>query len=256
MQLTACIEWLFADETDDLSERILKANDYGLKGVEFHLWRDKPIDKIASALRETGTTLTSFCVDPRRSIVNESELDEFLAAVKDSIAIAKKLNCKQLIIASGFMMEGISYEDHFDLALRALKPAAAMAEEAGITLLLEPLNDKVDHPGMYLCSVEVGLRLVEAVNSPGLKLIYDAYHSIVMGDNIETILTGRMQHVAHIQVADMPGRGSPGTGSVNWSNVINAIKKEGYDGWIGLEYKINDQSTRQSLDLTKKSLNI
>lgn len=256
MQLTACIEWLFADETDDIADRIRKAAAFGLTGVEFHLWRDKPIEAIAAALSETGVTLTSFCVDPRRSIVNDAELDEFLNAVKDSIDVAKKLQCRQLIIASGFMLDGVSYEDHFNLALRALKPAANMAAAAGITLLLEPLNDRVDHPGMYLCSVDVGLKLVESVNSPGLKLIYDAYHSIAMGDDIETILVGRMKHVAHIQIADMPGRGAPSTGSVNWAKVINAIQKEGYDSWIGLEYKLNDLSTRECITLTQQALNL
>jgi len=254
MKLTACIEWLFADETPNFAERIYQAKAAGVEGVEFHLWRDKPLNEIKQALTETGLTLTSFCVDPRRSIVDEQQLPEFLSAVSDSIAIAKQLNCKQLIIASGFALEGVSTAQHFDFALRALRPAAQLAEQAGVTLLLEPLNTKVDHPGMYLNSVSTGLDLVEAVNSKGLKLVYDAYHSIVMGDDITTILHGKMHLVAHIQVADMPGRGAPGTGEISWPQVKQMLAQQNYQGWLGLEYKLNHLSTAQSLQSVKVAL--
>ncbi|MBR9791488.1 MAG: TIM barrel protein [Gammaproteobacteria bacterium] len=256
MKLTACIEWLFEDETDNIAERIYKAKEAGLEGVEFHLWRDKPIAEIKQALEDTGITLTSFCVDPRRSIVDESQLAEFVSAVSESADIAQQLNCQQMIIASGFLLADTSPEQHFNFALRALKKAAEIGEQTGVTLLLEPINTKVDHPGMYLDSNKVGLDLVEAVNSPRLRLLYDAYHSLVMGEDIETIIAGRTQWVAHIQIADMPGRGAPGTGAVNWSAVTHMLKNEGYQGWIGLEYKLNDLSTREALTFTRNSLKL
>ncbi|NVK57735.1 MAG: TIM barrel protein [Alteromonadaceae bacterium] len=256
MKLTACIEWLFEDETDNFAERIYKAKEAGLEGVEFHLWRDKPIADIKQALQETGITLTSFCVDPRRSIVDESQLEEFVTAVTESAEIAQQLNCKQMIIASGFLLPDTSPEKHFEFALRALRKAAEVGERAGVTLLLEPINTKVDHPGMYLDSNKVGLDLVEAVNSAKLRLLYDAYHSIVMGEDIETIIAGRTQWVAHIQIADMPGRGAPGTGDVNWNAVSNMLSAENFTGWLGLEYKLNDLSTREALSKTRASLGL
>ena len=256
MKLTACIEWLFEDETNDFAERIYKAKEAGLAGVEFHLWRDKPIAEIKKALEKTGITLTSFCVDPRRSIVDESQLDEFVTAVTESAAVANELNCKQMIIASGFLLPDTSPEQHFDFALRALKLAAEIGERTGVTLLLEPINTRVDHPGMYLDSNKVGLDLVEAVNSPNLRLLYDAYHSIVMGEDIETIIAGRTQWVAHIQVADMPGRGAPGTGSVNWPAVVHMLETEQYDGWVGLEYRLNDLTTREAIRSSRATLAI
>lgn len=256
MKLTACIEWLFEDETDNIAQRIYKAKDAGVQGVEFHLWRDKPIAEIKQALEETGVTLTSFCVDPRRSIVDEAQLGEFIAAVEESAEVAQELNCKQMIIASGFLLPDTSVEQHFEFALRALRAAADIGEKTGVTLLLEPINTLVDHPGMYLDSNKVGLDLVEAINSPKLRLLYDAYHSIVMGEDIETIIAGRTQWVAHIQVADMPGRGAPGTGDVNWEAVQNMLKAEQYDGWIGLEYKINDLSTRECIAASRAALGV
>ena len=109
---------------------------------------------------------------------------------------------------------------------------------------------------MYLDSNKVGLDLVEAVNSPNLRLLYDAYHSIVMGEDIETIIAGRTQWVAHIQVADMPGRGAPGTGSVNWPAVVHMLETEQYDGWVGLEYRLNDLTTREAIRSSRATLAI
>lgn len=253
MKFSACIEWLFADETDDITERIFKASECGLYGVEFHLWREKPLQRIRDALEETETVLTSFCVDPRRSIVDVSQRDEFLGAIRESVAPARVLGCKNLIIASGFSLENVSEAEHFSLAKGALSEAAKIAEDNEVTLLLEPLNTKVDHPGMYLNSVSTGLDLIEEVNSPGLKLVYDAYHSIVMGDDIHTVLAGRMSSVAHVQIADMPGRGSPGTGDIDWSAVKSMLNREGYSGAIGLEFKLNDLSTRDALSKTQEA---
>ena len=162
MKLSACIEWLFADETDDIAERVRKAAECGLYGVEFHLWRDKPITAIRKALDETGLVLTSFCVDPRRSIVDRAQRTEFLDAVRESMEPARTLGCNRLIIASGFELKGVSREEHFDLALESLAEAAQIARENGATLLLEPLNTRVDHPGMYLNSVSEGLDLVRS----------------------------------------------------------------------------------------------
>jgi hydroxypyruvate isomerase len=254
MKLSACIEWLFADETDNIAERVHKAAECALYGVEFHLWRDKPIKAIREALDLTGLVLTSFCVDPRRSIVDRVQRSEFLDAVRASMDPARTLGCNQLIIASGFELAGVSREAHFDLALESLAEAAQIASDNGATLLLEPLNTRVDHPGMYLNSVSEGLDLVEAINSDGLRLIYDAYHSIVMGDDIHTLLKGRMKWVAHIQIADMPGRGAPGTGAIDWTAVRSMLDHEGYDGAIGLEFKLNELSTRSALASTRQAL--
>jgi hydroxypyruvate isomerase len=254
MKLSACIEWLFADETSDIAERVRKAAECGLYGVEFHLWREKPIDAIRRALDDTGLVLTSFSVDPRRSIVDKSQRDEFLRAVRESLEPARALGCGRLIIASGFELKGVSRAEHFDFAREALGEAARIASDNGATLLLEPLNTKVDHPGMYLDSVKVGLDLVQAVDSDGLRLIYDAYHSMVMGDDIHTVLKGRMNWVAHIQVADMPGRGAPGTGAIDWHSVLRMLDQEGYSGAIGLEYKLNGLSTRAALENTRRAL--
>lgn len=255
MYLAACIEWLFAAEHPDFTDRIRAAKKAGLTAVEFHLWRDKPLAEIRRVLEETGVTLASFVVEPRRSIVDPAQHDEFLAAVRDSLVAAKQAGSPALVVASGFTRPGVPRQDHFDAAVTALSQAAALAEQAGILLLLEPLNDRVEHPGMYLVSTTEGLDLVEAVNSPNLRLLYDMYHSTVMGEDPAAVLAGRFHLVGHVQVADVPGRHQPGSGTIDWSRYVDILRGLGYQGAIGLEYKPTGP-TLEGLEMARKSLGL
>jgi hydroxypyruvate isomerase len=235
MQLSACVEWQFPDAGEGLPARIHAAHAAGLSLCEFHLWRDKDVDGIAAALAETGVGLTGFCVDPRRSIVDPAEHEEMLAAVAETLAVARKLGSPPLIVASGFRVDGMSDAQHFANAVAVLKRAAALAEEAGVTLLLEPLNTEL-FATMYLVSTTLGLDLVEAVGSPRLQLLYDVYHSRVMGEDMRSVLAGRAHLVAHVQVAGWPGRNEPGTGDLYYDEVMQVLAELGYTGPIGLEY--------------------
>lgn len=251
--LSSCVEWQFT-EAGGVEDRIRAAHDAGFSKAEFHLWRDKDMGAIAAALEETGVTLTGICVDPRRSIVDPAEHEEMLAAVRETIAATAPLGKPPLIVASGFRVEGMSEEEHFANAVSVLKKAAALAEEAGVLLVLEPLNTKL-FSAMYLVSTKLGLDIVEAVDSPNLRLLYDVWHSAVMGEDIEEVLRGRTHLVAHVQYADMPDRNEPGTGALDWNHVVATLRGLGYDGAIGLEY-FPTVPMAESLAITRKALGI
>jgi len=249
--LSSCVEWQFP-EAGPLEQRIRAARDAGLDAAEFHLWRDKDLDAIAAALDETGMVLTGVCVDPRRSIVDPAERAEMVAAVAESIAATAQLGKPPLIVASGFRVEGLSEEEHFSNAVAALKEAAAKAEEAGVMLLLEPLNTQL-FSAMYLVSTKLGLDLVEAVGSPNLRLLYDVWHSAVMREDMAEVLGQRTHLVAHVQVADMAERKEPGTGTLDWAKVIGTLRQLGYQGAIGLEC-FPSLPAQQSLKLARDTL--
>lgn len=251
--LSACIEWQFAD-AGALDQRIRAAHAAGLTAAEFHLWRDKDLGAVRAAMAETTVALTGVCVDPRRSIVDPAERAEMVQAVAETIAATAPLGKPPLIVASGFRVEGMSEEEHFANAVAALKEAAAKAEEAGVMLVLEPLNTQL-FAAMYLVSTKLGLDIVEAVGSPNLRLLYDVWHSAVMGEDMAEVLAGRMHLVAHVQFADMPERKEPGTGSVDWARAVSILREGGYQGSIGLECFPTDGGaewlgpTRQTLGL-------
>ncbi len=237
MNVSACIEWQFAEGNDNLADRVRAAKAAGLSMCEFHLWRDKDMAGLATALEETGVTLTGFCVDPRRSIVDPTQHKEMLQAVADTLAIAKTVGSPPLIVASGFIREDVSPEEHKAEAVKVLRRAADLAEAAEVTLVLEPLNDRVEHPGMYLVDTTLALDIIEAVGSPRLKLLYDVYHSHVMDEDMRAVLAGRIHLVEHVQVADSPGRNEPGTGTIDWPAAIRTLRDLGYTGALGLEYR-------------------
>jgi len=251
--LSACIEWQFP-EAGPLEDRVRAAHAAGLSAAEFHLWRDKDMGAIAAALDETGMVLTGVCVDPRRSIVDPAERAEMVAAVAETIAATAPLGKPPLIVASGFRVEGLSEEEHFANAVAALKEAAAKAEEAGVMLLLEPLNTQL-FAAMYLVSTKLGLDLVEAVGSPNLRLLYDVWHSAVMGEDMAEVLAGRAHLVAHVQYADMPDRKEPGTGTLDWAQVTGTLRDLGYEGAIGLEC-FPSLPAEESLKLARDTLGL
>jgi hydroxypyruvate isomerase len=117
-----------------------------------------------------------------------------------------------------------------------LKFAAMKLREAGIKLLIEPINTR-DIPGFYLTRSKQALGIIDEVGSDNLFLQYDIYHMQIMeGDLAQTIQTN-LARIAHMQLADNPGRNEPGTGEINFPFLLDFIDRIGYRGWIGCEYK-------------------
>lgn len=235
-KLVPCIEWLFKAEYPDFLARIPAAKAAGLNSVEFHLWRDKPIDQLAKLLLATGVTVNSFCIDPRASLVDPAEHATVLAATRDAIPVAQRLRGARMILASGFTRPGVPDTEQQSQAVKVLREAARLAEDSGTQLLLEPVHMTVQGRTMFVQTIERGLDIVEAVNSPALRLLADVYHSAMSGEKFAEGLGQRIRWVGHVQVADTDARHEPGTGTQNWSEVISALRARGYSGDIGLEY--------------------
>lgn len=255
MKLAACIEWQFIEQ-ESYGARIHGARAAGISEVEIHLWRPgKSLDQIQQALDETGVRLISFCVEPRCSLVDPAEEQQVLAAVRDAIPVAKRFKGAGMIVASGFTRAGVSIADQQQQAVRVLKIAAAMAADAGTMVLLEPVNMTVNGASMFVDGIGRGLDIVAEVDSPGLRLLCDVFHSAVTGEDFATALGDRMPLVGHVQVADTNGRHEPGTGGINWPRVMQVLRQKGYAGSIGLEY-MPSLPMSDSVALTRRTLGI
>ena len=253
MLLSACIEWLFKAEHPDFPERIRAAGAAGFKAVEFHLWRDKTLSDIERTLAETNIALTSFLVEPRVTLTDPAADAATLAAVRDSLPIARRLKSPALVLASGPTIAGRSRPEQHSAMVSVLKKCAPLAEEAGVTLLVEPVNTRVDHPGVFLDLTPEGLDMIEEVASPRVRLLYDMYHSTCMGEDPEAVLADRMHLVGHVQVADAPGRHEPGSGAIDWKRYMGVLQAKGYRGAIGMEYRPCGDSL-QSLQRARQAL--
>ena len=236
MRYSACIEWLFAAESPDFAGRIHAAKAAGLDAVEFWRFSNKDIDAVERALRETGLPLSSILCEPIAPLTDSAAHERFLEGVKVSLAAAKRLGAPVMIAQAGDEQAGISRAQQHASIVKVLKEAARLIEGSGVILALEPLNDRVDHPGYYLTSTEEGLDIIDEVARPEVRLLYDIYHAAVMGETIE-VLDGRLDRVVHVHLADAPGRGEPGSGAMDWSDRLDWLEQRGYAGFVGLEYK-------------------
>jgi hydroxypyruvate isomerase len=253
VKLSGCIEMLFKAEHDAVDARIRAAGDAGLDAVEFWSWRNKPLDAVARALRESGLSLSAFSCEPRCAIVDPATHGAFLDAVRESVAAASRLGAPTLIVLTGDELADRSRGQQHEAIITALKRAAPIAADAGVVLALEPLNTRVDHAGYYLSSTAEGLDIVEAVGSTAVRLLYDVYHSAVMGERAAEVLAGRGHLVHHVHLADTPGRHEPGSGRIDWHGCMAALRAEGYTGPIGLEYRPSGD-TVASLRLARSCL--
>jgi hydroxypyruvate isomerase len=171
------------------------------------------------------------------SIVDPAHRENFLADVRHAMGLAEKLGAKHIMVNSGLSAAGKSYEEQYASLREGVKQAGDVVAKQGYTLLLEPLNSLVDHPGCFLTSCVEGLKLVREVNHPNVRLLYDIYHEQVQRGNVIRTLTEAAPYVAVFHVADNPGRNDPGTGEINYVNVFRAIQKTGFSGYIGMEYR-------------------
>ena len=237
VRLSPCIEWLFADGGRPFHDRIRMAAAAGFAQVEFWTWRDKDLARLETSIRDTGMAVTAFVSEPTARLVDPATHGEFLAGIEESCRIARRLNAGGLIVLAGDTRPGVDRTVQREALVDALHRAAPIAAANSITLLLEPLNTRVDHPGYFLDSTAEGLDVLREVGHPSVKLLYDMYHSIVMGEEPEVVLAGSGHLVGHVHIADSPGRHEPGTGTIDWPRELAALRSAGYSGALGLEYQ-------------------
>jgi hydroxypyruvate isomerase len=253
MKLSACIEWLFSDASDDFAERIRLAKASGLDAVEFWFWSNKDIDAVETALKETGLSLSGFVAEPMIALTDRANHAEFLAGLARSVQMAQRLGAKVLIAQAGDELSNFTREDQHDALVECLRAAADVLEGSGVRLGVEPLNTFIDHKGYYLSSTREALNIVDEVGRPEIGIVYDLYHSYVMGEKIEDVLKERVSRVIHAHVADHPGRNDPGLGEIDLGTRLAWLYANGYAGSVGLEYK-PDGSTADALAKVRAAL--
>jgi len=252
---SACIEMLFAPETDDLVQRIHLARDAGFSQVEFWRWSNKDLDEVERALDETGVRLAGIVAEPFAELTRQDDHDRFLAGLEQSRDVAIRLGAPILICQSGPLLAGLDRPRQHEALTIAMARSAEMLKGSGVRLGLEPLNDRVDHPGYYLTSTQEGLDIVAAVNRPEIGITYDLYHSMVMGEDPEAVIAGRLDRVVHLHIADHPGRNQPGSGTLPLRQKLDWIRAQGYSGAVGLEFKPTG-TTAEALEQMQASLGI
>lgn len=161
---------------------------------------------------------------------------EFQDGVGRAIDYARQLGCKQLNCLAGIAPADADPERVHQTFVDNVRFASVKLKEAGIRLLIEPVNNR-DIPGFWLNRTGQAIAIIDEVGSDNLFLQYDIYHAQRMEGELGNTIARHLGRIAHIQVADNPGRNEPGTGEINYPWLFRHIDKLGYEGWIGCEYK-------------------
>lgn len=215
-------------------ERIAKAAALGFQQVEFWGWWDEDVDAIAQAAQQNNVAIAAFCTK-FVSLVDASQRAEYLAGLKETLQVAAKLDCHTLISQVGNELPGVSRAEQHASLVEGLKAAAPLLAEAGVTLVIEPLNLLVDHAGYYLSRSDEAFDVVREVDSPYVKVLFDIYHQQITEGNLISNIRKGAALIGHYHIADNPGRGEIGTGEIHYPNVLKAIAETGYMGCVGVE---------------------
>jgi len=249
IKLSVCIEMIFADRP--FEERIDCVAQAGLGAFEFWDWPVKDIERINERRQLHNLEVAAFVMEPRGRLVNANAHAELRQGVGRSIATAQILGCQNLIVLVGRESLALSRQEQHDNVIRGLKQVAPLAEDAGVTLLIEPLNVTVDHAGFYLSSSQEAFQMVEEVGSPNVKVLFDLYHQQISEGNLIANITRHLDWIGYLHAADVPGRHEPGTGEINYANVIQQVSQAGYNGYVGLEYKPSGDSFQSVRAITE-----
>jgi len=224
-------------------ERFALAKIGGFKAVEFLFPYAFEASEIKSALDNNVLKLVlhnlpagDWDAGERGIACHPDRIEEFRTGVAKAIEYATYLNVAQVNCLAGKAPAGVDPKLVHDTFVSNLKYAAEQLKRVNIKLLIEPINT-FDIPGFYLSKTQQAIDIMDEVGSDNLYLQYDIYHAQRMEGELSNTIEKNLSKIAHIQLADNPGRNEPGTGEIHYPYLFKMLDRIGYQGWIGCEYK-------------------
>ena len=224
-------------------DRFAAAKAAGFSGVEYLFPYDYDKADLREQLDEHGLVQVlhnlpagNWAAGERGIAILPDRVDEFRDGVARAIGYAKALDCRQLNCLVGIAPRDADPFEMNEVLVENLRFAADALARERIKLLVEPINT-LDIPGFFLNKTEQAVQLIADVRSSNLFIQYDIYHMQVMEGDIARSLQKHLPRIAHVQLADNPGRNEPGTGEINYPFLFRHLDTLGYRGWVGCEYK-------------------
>lgn len=224
-------------------QRLEKMAQAGFKNVElvgeYSSWSEDDFSRINAKRKQLGITFDC-TAGLKHALCNPTERTDFVEEFRKTLPVMEKIDCPTMIVLSGNKVDGLSPEAHHQSCIDGLKAAIAVAEGKQIngqpvSLLLETI-DPIENPKVYLTHVDEALEIVKAVNHPQVKLLYDFFHEQIAAGNLIAKLEKALPYLALVHVADVPGRHEPGTGEINYENIIRKLTELNYKGMIAMEF--------------------
>lgn len=228
-------------------EQIAYAADQGFTAWEDNEAATRPVEEqaaMARALQQRGMTMGVFVASmPRwaefRPLLggnDNGDREAFLSDIRASIDVARRLDAKWMTVVPGFLDRRLPIEIQTARVIDTMRRAAEIVEPHGLVMVMEPLNTLTDHPGVFLQTIPQGFAVAKGVNSPAVKVLADLYHEQIQAGNLIRTLETCWDEIAYIQFGDNPGRKEPGTGEINYRNVVRWLRAKQFAGVIGMEH--------------------
>ncbi|WP_312254856.1 hydroxypyruvate isomerase family protein [Stutzerimonas nitrititolerans] len=251
MRIAANLSMLFTELP--LADRVLAARTAGFDGVEIQFPYELPAIRLKELLERAGLPLVLINLPAGDLLQGGAGLaavparqDEFDVALRDALTYAAMVRPLCVNVLPGRLAEGVSREQALTTLADNLRKSAEAFAPLGIGVLCEAINP-LDMPGFLINTPEHLLELLERVDHPNCRAQLDLYHMARQGLDIAAGIRLLGQRIGHVQFADCPGRGAPGSGQVAFAPLLEALQAVGYDGWLAAEYRPGEQGTAASL---------
>lgn len=232
MKMSVCVDALWPQIPCE--DSVILAARNGATAIEFWSWWDKNLQAVMKTCNNSGVTVAAMCTR-FYSLVDEREQEAYLQGLKETIDAAQMLGCRTIISQVGNELVGVPrVKQHRQLA-DGLRRAADLLSIHDIQLVIEPLNTRMDHKGYFLWSSDEAAQIIQEVNSPQIKMLFDIYHQQVMEGDILQHIREYRAFIGHMHCAGVPGRHSLVDSELNYGYVFKAIEAMGYEGFMGLE---------------------
>ncbi|PKO86404.1 MAG: hydroxypyruvate isomerase [Betaproteobacteria bacterium HGW-Betaproteobacteria-12] len=225
-------------------QRFAGAAAAGFAGVEYLFPYDWPAGEVASWLAASELEQVLFNLPPGDWSAGERGLaclpgqrGEFAESVEQARDYALQLDCRQVHCMAGLRPAGVDEAELEATYIANLRHAADRLASIGATVTIEPINSRIDMPGYWLDDIGRALRLLDAIGRDNVRLQLDLYHAQIIQGDLARTLQANIERIAHIQIADNPGRHEPGSGEIHYPYLFELLDRLGYAGWVGCEYK-------------------
>ncbi|MFS0773765.1 hydroxypyruvate isomerase family protein [Sphingomonas sp. 1P08PE] len=228
-------------------EQIAFAADQG-----FTAWEDNEAagrsvaeqEAMAKALTQRGMTMGVFVASmpqwarsrPLLGANDGSEREAFLADIRNAVPVAKRLNANRMTVVTGFLDPKVPIDIQTARVIDVMRRAGDIVSPHGIAMVMEPLNTRTNHPGVYMQTIAQGYAVARGANSPAVKILADLYHEQIQSGNLIPALEACWAEIGYIQFGDNPGRNEPTTGEINYATIVKWLRARKYTGVIGMEH--------------------
>lgn len=242
-------------------DRFAAAAEAGFEAVEFVSPYAESPEAVADAARRHDLTVALFNLPPgdwaageRGFAADPDRIEEFQQSLDLSLTYARATGCRTLHLMAGKIPDDADRGQWTDTLVSNTRLAADRVAADGVTLVLEPINTRIDMPGYFYDRTDAVLDVIDSVGRENVRLLYDVYHMQIMEGDVARTIERLLPRIGHIQIADNPGRHEPGTGELNFPWLFGRIASMNYNGWIGCEY-VPTADTREGLHWATPYLN-